>query len=179
MTSPGATVLDTERLRLRELTPADAPFIVELLNDEAFLRFIGDRGVRDEEDAQRYLVEGPIDSYRRHGFGLWRVELREDGTAIGMCGLLRRPVLDAPDIGFASLPAFRGQGYGREAAQAVLVHGMGPLALPRILAVAQEDNAVSISLLRKLGMRRVGTVRLDAEGADLELYEIAIPAAAP
>jgi ribosomal-protein-alanine N-acetyltransferase len=179
MSPAEATILETRRLRLRKLSLRDAPFIVELLNDEDFLRFIGDRGVRDEEGALDYLQEGPLASYRENGFGLWMVERAEDDAAIGICGLLQRPALDAPDIGFASLPSFRGIGYGYEAARAVLDHGLGALGLQRILAVTQSDNEASISLLIKLGMRYAGTARLDPEGADLELFEIDAPGDCP
>lgn len=172
MNTGAATILETARLRIRELTARDAAFIVELLNDDAFLRFIGDRGVRDEEGAIAYLREGPIASYAEHGFGLWMVERNDDCAAVGICGLLQRPTLEAPDLGFASLPGFRGDGLGYEAARAVLAHAVGPLAIERVLAVTQPDNAVSIALLRKLGMQRIGTTRLDADGPELELYEI-------
>ena len=168
----GAEVATTARLRLRELSCDDDAFVVELLNDEAFLRFIGDRGVRDPEGARAYLREGPLASYQSHGFGLWRVEQREDATAIGMCGLLQRPQLDAPDIGFAYLPEFRANGYGTEAARAVIRLARERFQLPRVLAVTQEDNRASIALLARLGMTRAGSARLEPDGPDLELYEL-------
>jgi RimJ/RimL family protein N-acetyltransferase len=70
------TVIETERLALRELTADDAAFIVELLNDPSFLRYIGDRGVRTIDDARRYIETGPRASYAQHGFGLYLVERR-------------------------------------------------------------------------------------------------------
>lgn len=168
----GRTVLTTSRLRLREMTEADAAFMVELLNDEAFLRYIGDRGVRSEDEARAYLREGAIASYRKHGYGMYIAERRSDGRAIGVCGLVRRDGLDAPDIGFAMLPAWRGEGYAGEGAQAVLDHALGPLALSRIVAIATPDNRASLALLEGLGMQPAGHVRLPGSEEDLRLYEI-------
>lgn len=171
----GRTVLTTPRLRLREMTEADAPFMVELLNDEAFLRYIGDRGVRTENDARAYLREGAIASYREHGYGMYLAERSADGRAIGVCGLVRRDGLDAPDIGFALLPAWRGGGYAGEGARAVLAHALGPLALPRIVAIATPDNRSSLALLEGLGMQPAGDVRLPGADELLRLYEIRAP----
>ena len=146
-------VLTTSRLELRELVENDAPFILELLNEPSFIRNIGDRNVRTLDDAREYIRKGPLESYARHGFGLWQVQLKGEGTPIGMCGLLKRDVLDAPDIGFAYLPRFQSKGYGYEAARAVLDHARDTLRLPRVLAIVNADNDVSARLLDKLGMR--------------------------
>lgn len=145
--------LDTPRLRLRELGPEDAPFIVELLNDRDFLQNIGDRGVRDTGDAQRYLRDGPMTSYRRHGHGLLAVESKETGETLGMAGVLRRDSLPDPDIGYAFLPRHRSRGYAVEACTAVLEHALGTLKLPRVLAITLPANQGSVNVLRRLGLR--------------------------
>jgi RimJ/RimL family protein N-acetyltransferase len=171
--SPAAeprTVLQTERLRLREFGIADAEFIVELLNDEEFLRYIGDRGVRTTEDAREYIRSGPIASYDRDGIGIWLVIRIEDSRLVGTCGLLRRDELDAPDVGFAFLPDYRSQGYGYESARAVLDHATETLGIARVLGVTQTDNTASIALLEKLGLRYEDVVRLDDKGPDLAMY---------
>jgi RimJ/RimL family protein N-acetyltransferase len=146
-------ILETQRLRLSQLSTADAPFIVELLNDEAFLRYIGDRGVRNIDDACRYILTGPVAMYEEHGFGLWKVELRATGEPIGMCGLLKRETLPDVDIGFAFLPQYRSQGYGLEAASAVMDHGRRVIGLRRIVAITSVDNERSASLLARIGFR--------------------------
>lgn len=146
-------VLETQRLRLSKLSTADAPFIVELLNDEAFLRYIGDRGVRNVDDACRYIITGPIAMYEAHGFGLWKVELKETGEPVGMCGLLKRDTLPDVDIGFAFLPRFRSRGYGLEAAAAVMDYGRRVVGLRRIVAITSLDNESSASLLGKIGFQ--------------------------
>lgn len=173
-----ASVLETQRLVLRKLALQDAPFIVELLNEPSFLRYIGDKGVRTTADACRYLNEGPLDSYLRHGFGLYLVELRESGTPIGMCGLLKRDTLKDVDVGFAFLPRFWAQGYGYESAAAVLAHGRAAHGLRRIVAITNPDNLGSIQLLSKLGFRSEGLLRLTPESPEICLFasDVAPPA---
>ena len=147
------TVLQTGRMTLRRLTPADAPFIRELVNEPSWIRFIGDRGVRTEEDARAYLLKGPIAMYERYGFGLWMCESRESGEALGICGLIKRDTLEDVDIGFAFLPRYWGRGYAHESAAAVLDYGREVLELDRIVAITSPDNTSSIRLLEKLGLR--------------------------
>lgn len=156
-----AVVLETARLRLRRLDLDDAPFILRLVNEPSWLRYIGDRKVRDLDGARGYLRNGPLAMYARHGFGLWLVERKSDGTPLGQCGLLRRDSLDHPDIGFAFLPAFWRQGYAREAAEAVLAYGHGPLGLPVIQAITSLDNEASIGLLTRLGFGYCGQRELN------------------
>jgi RimJ/RimL family protein N-acetyltransferase len=157
-------LIETPRLRLRRFTPDDAAFILALVNDPAWRRHIGDKGVRNLDDARRYLADGPLASYQRFGFGLLRVELAATGEPIGMCGVLKRVTLPDPDVGFAFLPAFRGHGYAREALAAVLADARGRLGLPRVLAITSPDNARSITVLEKAGFRFVITMPL-AEGS--------------
>ena len=87
-------ILETERLQLRRLSVDDAEFILRLLNEPSFIQNIGDRGVRTVDDARGYIVKGPITSYEKFGFGLWMVETRSPIAPIGICGLLKRDVLD-------------------------------------------------------------------------------------
>lgn len=169
-------ILETGRLVLRLIVAEDAPFILELLNDPSFLRFIGDRGVRTLDDARAYIEKGPSASYARFGFGLWLAQLRNDGTPIGMCGLLKRDTLDDVDIGFAYLPAFRGQGYAHEAAAAVMVHGRLALGIPRIVAIVSPENVASIRLLEKIGLAFDRRIDLNGDGRDTCLF---VPAPTP
>ncbi len=149
-------LLQTARLTLRRMTEADCHFLVELLNQPSFIRFIGDKSVRNADDARRYLREGPDAMFERHGFCLYRMGLKDSDTAIGMCGLLKRDQLEAPDIGFAVLTAYEGKGYTTEAAAAVLHYGFQTLGLTRVLGIANPDNAASHRLLEKLGLRYQG-----------------------
>ena len=162
--------LTTTRLTIAPFTEDDAAFALELLNDPGWLRFIGDKHVSTLDDARAYLRNGPIASVARHGFGLARVARRSDGVAIGMCGLIRRDGLDDVDLGFAFLPAGRGQDHAREAAGAVLTHGLRVLGLPRIVAITALDNAPSARVLEGIGMRFERVVRLPGGDEDLKLY---------
>ncbi len=171
------TILKTERLILRRLTMEDAEFLVDLLNQPSFLRYIGDRGVRTVEDAERFLREGPLASYEEHGFGLLLVASRESGEPMGMCGLLRRDGLDDVDVGFAFLPDYWSRGYGYEAASAVLDHGYRVLGLERIVAIVSPDNQRSFKLLEKLGLRFERWIRLAEDEPEIQLFAPATPAA--
>ena len=155
-----ATLPESDRLRLRELRPADAGFMLELLNDPDFIAHIGDRGVRTEAQALAYLEAGPIAGYRDHGHHLWLVEAKPGGEATGVCGLIRRDHLPHPDIGYAFLPAWRGRGLAAEAGRLVLAHGLHALRLPRILAIVTETNAASRRLLESLGLHNTGLQRV-------------------
>jgi len=163
-------ILETKRLVLRRLTPEDAPFILELLNDPLFLRFIGDKGVRTVDGARDYIVNGPMASYAQHGFGLFHVSLKHDGMPIGMCGLLKRELLEDVDVGFAYLPQFSGQGYATEAARATIDYGRSVLGLKRIVAITAPDNEGSQNVLRKIGLRHEKTLKLPAYQTDSLLF---------
>jgi RimJ/RimL family protein N-acetyltransferase len=164
------TILETERLVLRRLTIDDAEFILELLNDASFLRYIGDKGVRNIDDAVRYLNTGPIASYERFGFGLYLVELKTSGEPIGMCGLLKRDTLPDVDVGFAFLPAFWFQGYAFESASALMTYGREALGLRRIVAITSPDNKASISLLEKIGLRFERMIKLSEDQSEVRLF---------
>jgi len=163
-------VLETARLRLRRLSGADAPFMLQLLNDPSFIHNIGDRGVRDVEGARGYLMAGAIASHDKHGYGLDLVELKSSGEAAGICGLVRRDYLGDPDIGFAFLPQFTGLGYAVESAAAVLARARGALALPRVLAIVSPGNERSIRVLTKIGLRYEGMITPPGESQALLLF---------
>lgn len=146
-------VLETARLRLLHLSEDDAPFILELLNEPAFLRGIGDKQVRTLEDARKYLREGPLTSYAQHGFGLYRVELKATGEPIGMCGILKRGVLEHPDLGYALLQRHWFNGYATECATATMQYAHEQLGLSSILAITALENPSSVRVLEKLGFR--------------------------
>lgn len=162
--------IQTERLLLERFEHGDAPFIVSLLNQPSFLTNIGDKGVRDEVDARRYLDQGPLASYAQHGFGLFRVSLRDSATVVGMCGLIRRDTLDDVDLGYALLPEYWGRGYAVEAARASLNYGLDVLGLPRVVAIITPGNHASVRVVEKLGMAFRQKVRLEDEQEPIDLY---------
>jgi RimJ/RimL family protein N-acetyltransferase len=162
-------VLRTERLELRELELGDDAFILKLLNEDGFLRFIGDKGVRTLADAREYLSKGPMDSYRRNGFGLYLASLR-NGEPIGMCGLVKRDSLPDVDVGFAFLSHHWSKGYAAESATAVLAYGKERLRLRRIVAITAPDNHGSIAVLEKIGLKFERTIRLSDDIKELRLF---------
>lgn len=163
--------ITTPRLQIRPIVTSDADFVLALHLSPGWLAYIGDRGVRDLETAQRYIQDGPLRSYAQHGFGLWVVVLKKTGTPIGLCGLLKRDYLDVPDLGFAFLPEFQKMGYGFEAASAVLGYAERELGLGRILATTLPHNIASIHLLEKLGFRFRSNLKLEKGASELKLYE--------
>jgi RimJ/RimL family protein N-acetyltransferase len=164
-------VLETERLVLRRLTLDDAEFIFRLVNEPAWLRYIGDKHVRNLDDARDYLRTGPLDMYQRFGFGMFLCELKSTGEAIGSCGLLKRDTLPDPDIGYAFLPEHWGKGYALEAASAVLKYGHREHRLPRILAITSPDNERSIQVLQKCGMHFQRSIEM-AERDQVKLFAV-------
>jgi RimJ/RimL family protein N-acetyltransferase len=145
--------LETERLLLTHLEPADAGFILELLNEPSWLRFIGDRNVHTLDEARHYIENGPMAMYAEKGYGLYRVALKNTVEPIGICGLIKRDTLPEPDIGFAFVPRAWGAGYAREASLAVIEQGRREFGLVRLLGITDPENERSIRLLERLGLR--------------------------
>lgn len=163
-------VCETARLRLRRIGAADADFMLELLNDPDYIRNIGDRGVRSRSAALRYIEDGPIASYARHGFGLYLVVLKDQDARIGIAGIIQRDDFEHVEIGYAFLPRYRAQGYALEAAQAALRHGYDVLGLTRIVAISAPGNRDSIKLLRRLGLGLERMVRMPGYDQDSALF---------
>ena len=168
------TVLETERLLLQHLSTQDAEFILELLNDPAFIRNIGDRGVRTIDGANSYILNGPVASYAKHGFGLYLVKLKETDESIGMCGLIRRDTLEDVDIGYAFLPKFWSKGYAVEAARAVKEYAKNAIGLNRIVAIVDPENEGSIRVLEKIGLQFEKMIRLSEDDIELKLFGASI-----
>ncbi|MET0814647.1 MAG: GNAT family N-acetyltransferase [Pseudoxanthomonas sp.] len=166
-------VIETERLELHELSAEsdqDIAFLHRLLNEPSFIQNIGDRGVRNLEDSRAYLLKGPIASYRANGFGLYRLSVKASGETAGLCGLVKRPALDTPDLGYALLPEFCGKGYAVESGAALLADAHGRLKLARIAAITDPLNQGSIRVLEKLGFRFEKMVRLAPDDIELKLF---------
>lgn len=164
-------VLETDRLVLRRFTLDDAEFILRLVNEPSWLRYIGDKHVRNLDDARNYLRTGPLHMYEHYGFGMYLVELKDGGVAVGSCGLLKRDSLPEPDIGYAFLPEHWGKGYALEAASAVLKYGHREHRLPRILAITSPDNDRSIKILHGCGMHFKRMIEM-AEHDEVKLFAL-------
>lgn len=163
-------LIETERLNLRYLHVGDAEFIVALLNEPDWIKYIGDRGVRTVEDAQNYILNGPMLMYQEHGIGLLVVELKESANPIGLCGLIQRDFLKDVDLGFGFLSKYWGQGYAYEAAHATMAYGVEELGFRRIVGFTSLDNEKSARLLQKLGMKDEGNIRYSTSAEYVRLY---------
>ena len=162
-------IIETERLKLREYTLQDAPFIYKLMNSEGWLKNIGDRNIKTIENAEAYMQKNYLSSYEKHGFGPYLVSLKEDGLALGSAGLYKRDNLEHPDIGFAFLAEYSGKGYAFEAAKAVMQFASETLKLKTIVGITIPENISSIKLLKKLGLSEVGNYTYE-DGEELLLF---------
>jgi len=163
-------VLETKRLVLRWLTAEDAAFMLELVTDPTWIEYIGDRGLKTVEDARAYVMEKYVAAYERDGFGFYCVALKDSGTPVGICGLIKREGLEDVDIGFAFLPRHAGFGYATESAAAALAHGRDVLGIDRIVAITLPRNVRSIRVLEKIGLRFERLLRLPGDEDELALY---------
>jgi ribosomal-protein-alanine N-acetyltransferase len=163
-------IIESERLRLRPFTLRDSDFIVELLNTEGWIKYIGDRNVKTTEEAKKYLLNGPMKSYEINGFGLSLVELKTTETPIGMSGLLKRDYLEHPDIGFAFLPGYMGKGYAYEMVKEMINHYLYEMKIEKIMAITLPGNFSSIKLLEKLGFSYEKKIISQDTNEQLSLY---------
>jgi RimJ/RimL family protein N-acetyltransferase len=168
-------LIQTERLNLRLLRDddTDAAGMLALLNEPGFHQYIGDRGVRTQEQARDYIRNGPFASYVNHGFGMYVIERRSDGAWMGNAGLVRRDGLIHVDVGYALLGEFSGQGYALEAARAVVVYARDMLRIRTLCAIVSKGNARSVALLEKLGFVTDGVVTLPGKDEELFLFLLA------
>lgn len=163
-------ILETERLLLHELSMKDANFILEILNEPSFIRNIGDRGIRTIDGANSYILNGPVASYAKNGFGLYLVKLKETDESIGMCGLIKRETLEDVDIGYAFLPRFWSKGYAVEASKAVKEYAKNVIGLKRLVAIVDPENEGSIRVLQKIGLNFEKMVKLSEDDIELKLF---------
>jgi len=164
-------ISETDRLIIQEFTTGDTAFIVALVNTPSWIRYIGERNIKSTEDAMNYLVNGPLKSYREHGFGLYLVKLKNENIPVGMCGLIKRETLDDVDIGFAFLPEHEKKGYAFESAMAVMEKAQS-LGLQRIVAITMNENERSIRLLEKIKMKFEKMIVMPGGNEELMLFSI-------
>ena len=162
--------IETARLEIRRFDIQDAPFILRLVNEPAWLEHIGDKGVASVESAEKYLKNGPLAMYEQHGFGLNMVVLKESRAPVGMCGLLKRDSLADVDIGFAFLENYWGRGLARESVIAMLRHARECFQFERVVAITSPMNVRSESLLGRVGFRFDRKIRLEADSDLLNLW---------
>lgn len=163
-------ILETDRLNLRLLEEGDAEFYLRLVNQPSWLRYIGNRGVHSLEHARVAIAQEPLAMHARHGFCLYLAACRDTLDPLGICGLIKRDNLCDVDMGFAFLDEYCGKGYAWESAEAVLEYARAGLGLRRVVAIVSPENAMSINLIRKLGLRFEKQLKLTPEAAPVDLY---------
>ena len=168
-------ILETKRTILRKVTKDDAEFVLDLLNQPSFIRYIGDRNVRTIDEARDYIESRFTESYCKFGFGMWVVELKESGELIGLCGFVRRDSLPDADVGFAFLPQYERKGYAFESASAAMLYGRNVLSLARVLAITSQDNDASGKLLGKLDFKFERLIKLPHDDEELKLFSSSAP----
>jgi len=144
-------ILETERLRLRELVASDLDFVAEMLADPDVMRFYPKRYSRDEA---RGWLDKQRERYERDGHGLWLVVDRAADEPRGQVGLVLQRVdgRDQREIGYLIHRPFWRQGLAYEAARAVRDFAFERLALPRIISLIRPENVPSQAVARKIGM---------------------------
>lgn len=145
-------------------------FILKLLNSDSFIKYIGRRNINTIPEAEKYISDKFVKSYRNNGFGFYIMELTECKTPIGICGLVKRGWLDDIDLGFALLSEYEGKGYAFEASKGMLEYSFNELNIKKIAAITVPDNTRSINLLKKLGMKDGGTIMHPEENKELPLF---------
>ena len=152
------TILETERLLVREFIEDDAEWFFRLNTDPEVLRFVPDKALETVEQARQILIDHPMADYRKHGFGRGACILKSTGENIGFAGLKYLEELGEVDVAYRLMPAYWGQGLATEAALASVRYGFAELGLKRIIGLAMPENSASIRVLEKTGLRFVETV---------------------
>ncbi|MEO6346930.1 MAG: GNAT family N-acetyltransferase [Aquaticitalea sp.] len=164
-------IAQTNRLLIAKMTLKDAPFMLELLNTPNWLKHIGDRKVKTVEEAETYLKNGILKSYKESGFGFYKVLLKaKNNKIIGICGLVKREQFEDVDIGFAMLPEYERQGFGMEASLEIMKFAEQKLKLQRVIAITTQTNSNSIKLLEKLGLTYEKRIKPFDDGKELMLF---------
>ncbi|MDB5129573.1 GNAT family N-acetyltransferase [Mucilaginibacter sp.] len=166
-------LFQSANLDIRRFNLNDDAFIFELLNTPAWKQFISDRNIDSREDAVNYILNGPLASYNKYGYGAWLVTLKDTQQPIGMCGFFKRDYLDKPDLGFAFLPGFEGRGLAYEASVASLAHIRESYDLDGLYATTTADNIRSQRLLERCGFTPTGLVTTP-EAETLLLYTLSL-----
>jgi RimJ/RimL family protein N-acetyltransferase len=143
--------IETERLRLRRLTPDDLAAMHALDADPAVVRWLYDGPC--SEDESRRALQRRLDRDPATGLTLG-AEVRDAGELVGRVSLTVAAEHRQGEIGFIFSPAHQGKGYATEAAAAVLALAFGPYRLHRVVGRAEARNVASARVLEKLGMRR-------------------------
>ncbi len=163
---------ETERLIIRPTLESDSKFIFKLLNTPKWVQYIGDRNIRNDEDAKVYIREKMIPQLERLGYSNYTLIRKTDNQKIGTCGLYDREGIEGIDIGYAFLPEYEKKGYAFEASNKLKEAAFKEFDIKIICAITRKDNISSQQLLEKLGLKLIGTITLPNDDEELFLYKI-------
>jgi len=169
---PEFKVFETERLLLRPTSVTDAEFIMELMNTPKWLENIGDRNVKTIDSAKAYVLNKMMPQLQRLGYSNYTILRKSDDVKIGTCGLFDREGLEGIDIGFAFLPEFEKKGYAFEAANKLKDMAFNEFGIPELNAITAKTNGASQALLKKLGLKQSGILKLPNEDEEVLLYKL-------
>jgi RimJ/RimL family protein N-acetyltransferase len=144
------TILETDRLLLREFVLDDVEDFFRMVSDPDVTRFTGD-GCQTLEEARKRLEEGPFQDYRKYGYGRWAAVYKPTGKIIGFAGLKHLDDVGEVDLGFRFFKEHWGKGVATEASRAILAYGFDTLQRKRIIGITDLDNKASIRVLEKVG----------------------------
>lgn len=167
-------LIETQRLQLRPLTEQDGALMLAVWNDPAFIKYVRDLGIRTERHAREVIRNGAAMMFARYGYGPYCMSLKASGELVGICGLFKRDNLDHPDIGFSVLPDYCGKGLASEAAIAVVDYARDPLGIDVLSAIVSPENAASVRLIKKLGLKFERMITMPGETQSICLYGMAL-----
>ena len=160
------TILETDRLLLRELTLDDVPCMRTLLQDPLVM----------------YAYEGPFtedmvmqwydrqqERYRLNGFGLWSVIEKSSGAWVGMCGLTIQPLNGAEviEVGYLLSHSHWHKGFATEAARGCMDYARNQLGLKEVYSMIRDSNEASVKVAIRNGMKQEGIVIKHYRGVEM------------
>jgi ribosomal-protein-alanine N-acetyltransferase len=151
--------LTTARLLIKPLTMIDDNFILELVNTEGWIKFIGDRNIKSKVEAGEYIQK----ILENKNISYWVVKLKDNENKIGIVTYIKRDYLEHPDIGFAFLPNFCKKGSAYEATNAVLNQIIREGNVSHIFATTVPENIRSIKLLKRIGFAFEKEIEVEKE----------------
>lgn len=165
MPFPIIKTITTDRLIIKPLSENDNEFILDLVNTDGWIKFIGNKNIKTKADAIAYIQRINSNPNIRY----WTVKLNDSKNSIGLVTLIKRDYLEHNDIGFAFLPNFSNQGYAYEATNSVLTNLLKQNVFTTILAQTLPENIISIKLLKKLGLQF--EKQMEIENKTLHIYK--------
>jgi RimJ/RimL family protein N-acetyltransferase len=172
--------LETERLRIRDLTKDDLEGMFVLDSDPEVHKYLGNKPIKKKKQALKY-IKHVQKQYAERGIGRWAVDLKETGEFIGWCGLRLYTEYafnnrtNFHDIGYRLQRKFWGKGYATEAAQACLDYAFTELKLDTVYGITEIGNQGSHNVLLKIGLHYIEDFYYKPDNMMLRWYSISNP----